>query len=209
MAVRLGPFTSGRVTSVTGVTYKELDHWTRRGVIRPSVAPARGSGSQRCWTFIDLIVIALVRKLRDAGVELEVAGFLGRQLQHPSFSPHASVALALADGHPVVAWLDDDAALTELVRTTDSLVLIRLEPIVTELLTNITARPLAVASTSPTAPPPQDNAGEVDGATGPPASTTSAHGERSPALSASTAAGQRQRPEQAKESRPVALLRTT
>lgn len=52
---------------VRGVTYRQLDYWTRQGVLRPAVLGAAGPGSQRRWSAHDLVAIAAVARLRDLG----------------------------------------------------------------------------------------------------------------------------------------------
>jgi DNA-binding transcriptional MerR regulator len=36
-----------QVCSIVGITYRQLDYWARTNLIRPSLADAKGSGSQR------------------------------------------------------------------------------------------------------------------------------------------------------------------
>ncbi|MFZ2272130.1 MerR family transcriptional regulator, partial [Corynebacterium variabile] len=38
-----------QVCQITGITYRQLDYWTRTNLIHPSVAEATGSGSQRLY----------------------------------------------------------------------------------------------------------------------------------------------------------------
>ena len=63
--------TSREVCRRVGVTYRVLDHWTRRGLVRPSITEAKGTGSQRRWAEIDVQRVAIVKLLRDAGIGLE------------------------------------------------------------------------------------------------------------------------------------------
>lgn len=54
-----------------GITYRQLDYWARTGLVVPSVRDASGSGSQRLYSFRDLIVLKVVKSLLDAGVSLQ------------------------------------------------------------------------------------------------------------------------------------------
>ena len=54
-----------------GITYRQLDYWARTGLVVPSVRPAAGSGSQRLYSFRDIVVLKVVKRLLDAGVSLQ------------------------------------------------------------------------------------------------------------------------------------------
>jgi DNA-binding transcriptional MerR regulator len=53
-----------------GITYRRLDHWTRTGIVTPSLRAARGAGSQRRYSFADLGELRTIKQLVDAGIEL-------------------------------------------------------------------------------------------------------------------------------------------
>ena len=54
--------------TAAGITYRQLDYWARTGLLQPSIRAARGSGSQRLYSFRDILVLKVVKKLLDAGV---------------------------------------------------------------------------------------------------------------------------------------------
>src|SRR5690606_1837121 len=54
-----------------GITYRQLDYWARTGLVEPSIRPASGSGSQRLYSFRDLVVLRVVKSLLEAGVSLQ------------------------------------------------------------------------------------------------------------------------------------------
>ena len=58
------------VTRVVGISYRQLDYWARTGLVRPSIRDAGGSGTQRLYSFQDLLQLKVIKKLLDAGVEL-------------------------------------------------------------------------------------------------------------------------------------------
>lgn len=60
-----------QVCQITGVTYRQLDYWTRTNLIHPSVAEATGSGSQRLYGFRDLVIIKIIKGLLDTGISLQ------------------------------------------------------------------------------------------------------------------------------------------
>ena len=56
---------------IVGITYRQLDYWTRTGLVMPSVQEATGSGSQRLYSFNDLLQLKVVKSLTDAGASLQ------------------------------------------------------------------------------------------------------------------------------------------
>ncbi|SCL32323.1 MerR HTH family regulatory protein [Micromonospora rhizosphaerae] len=54
-----------------GITYRQLDYWARTGLVVPSVRDASGSGTSRLYSFRDLVVLKVVKRLLDAGVSLQ------------------------------------------------------------------------------------------------------------------------------------------
>ncbi|CAM3524421.1 MerR family transcriptional regulator [Stackebrandtia soli] len=57
--------------AAAGITYRQLDYWARTGLVTPSVRPAGGSGTQRLYSFRDIVVLKVVKRLLDAGVSLQ------------------------------------------------------------------------------------------------------------------------------------------
>jgi len=56
--------------NATGITYRQLDYWARTGLVEPSIRNATGSGSQRLYSFRDILVLRIVKRLIDTGVSL-------------------------------------------------------------------------------------------------------------------------------------------
>src|SRR5215470_9385378 len=54
-----------------GISYRQLDYWARTSLVVPSIRDASGSGSQRLYSFRDLVVLKVVKRLLDAGVSLQ------------------------------------------------------------------------------------------------------------------------------------------
>jgi DNA-binding transcriptional MerR regulator len=57
--------------AAAGITYRQLDYWARTGLVQPSVRPARGSNSQRLYSFSDILILKIVKRLLDTGVSLQ------------------------------------------------------------------------------------------------------------------------------------------
>lgn len=62
-----------QVCSIVGITYRQLDYWARTGLLHPSIHQARGSGSQRVYSYLDLVQLKVIKRLLDAGVSLQAA----------------------------------------------------------------------------------------------------------------------------------------
>jgi DNA-binding transcriptional MerR regulator len=56
---------------VADITYRQLDYWARTGLVVPSVRDASGSGTQRLYSFRDIVVLKVVKRLLNAGVSLQ------------------------------------------------------------------------------------------------------------------------------------------
>jgi DNA-binding transcriptional MerR regulator len=56
---------------IVGITYRQLDYWTRTGLVEPSLQPAHGSGTQRLYSFNDLLQLKMIKNLIDAGASLQ------------------------------------------------------------------------------------------------------------------------------------------
>ena len=54
-----------------GITYRQLDYWARTDLVVPTIRSASGSGSQRLYSFKDILVLKVVKRLLDTGVSLQ------------------------------------------------------------------------------------------------------------------------------------------
>ena len=63
-------YRSPQVCSVVGISYRQLDYWDRTGLLGPSLQEASGSGTQRLYTFQDIVTLRVVKRLKDAGTSL-------------------------------------------------------------------------------------------------------------------------------------------
>ena len=64
-------FTGPEVCKITGISYRQLDHWTTTKLIKASVRNIKGSGFHRIYSFNDIVLVKLVKKLRSAGISLQ------------------------------------------------------------------------------------------------------------------------------------------
>ncbi|WP_418969890.1 MerR family transcriptional regulator [Alloscardovia omnicolens] len=57
-------------SKIAGITYRQLDYWARKHIVEPSITPSTGSGSRRLYSFKDIVILAVAKKLLDTGVNL-------------------------------------------------------------------------------------------------------------------------------------------
>lgn len=58
-----GPMLCG----AAGITYRQLDYWARTGPVAPGIRGAEGSGTQRLYSFRDILMLKVIKRLIDAG----------------------------------------------------------------------------------------------------------------------------------------------
>lgn len=83
-----------------GITYRQLDYWARTGLVEPSLRAASGSGTQRLYSFKDILVLKVVKKLLDVGISLQQVRVAVGQLANRGIDDLASITL-MSDGASV------------------------------------------------------------------------------------------------------------
>jgi len=86
--------------AAAGITYRQLDYWARTELVVPSVRSAAGSGSQRLYSFKDILVLKVVKRLLDTGVSLQNIRFAVDALRQRGVDDLARITL-LSDGTTV------------------------------------------------------------------------------------------------------------
>ncbi|MFB6705088.1 MerR family transcriptional regulator [Streptomyces sp. NPDC056333] len=124
--------------AAAGITYRQLDYWARTGLVEPSVRPAYGSGTQRLYSFRDVVLLKIVKRFLDTGVALQNIRTTVQHLRARGFQDLERMTL-MSDGATVyecsspdevvdllqggqgvfgiavgVVWRDVDAALSQL-----------------------------------------------------------------------------------------------
>ncbi|MBP3087575.1 MerR family transcriptional regulator [Corynebacterium sp. sy017] len=85
---------------VAGITYRQLDYWARTNLVKPSIRTARGSGSQRLYSFKDILVLKIVKRLLDTGISLQNIRLAVEKLHELGVNDLAQITL-VSDGHTV------------------------------------------------------------------------------------------------------------
>ncbi|MDQ8706563.1 MerR family transcriptional regulator [Streptomyces sp. LHD-70] len=124
--------------AAAGITYRQLDYWARTGLVEPSVRPAYGSGTQRLYSFRDVVLLKIVKRFLDTGVSLQNIRTTVQHLRDRGFADLERMTL-MSDGATVyecsspdevvdllqggqgvfgiavgVVWRDVEAALSQL-----------------------------------------------------------------------------------------------
>jgi DNA-binding transcriptional MerR regulator len=90
-----------------GITYRQLDYWARTGLVEPSVRAAHGSGSQRLYSFRDILVLKVVKRLLDTGISLQQIRAAVQHLRDRGSEDLAEVTL-MSDGVSVYECTSPD-----------------------------------------------------------------------------------------------------
>jgi len=96
-------FRGPQVCALVGITYRQLDYWARTGLLRPSITDARGSGTQRRYSYGDVIELKVIKQLLDAGLKLQQARQAVECLRGDLGVDLASARLVLAGSRSVLA----------------------------------------------------------------------------------------------------------
>lgn len=86
--------------AAAGITYRQLDYWARTSLVEPSIRRASGSGTQRLYSFKDILVLKVVKRLLDTGVSLQNIRVAVQHLRARGVDDLARITL-LSDGATV------------------------------------------------------------------------------------------------------------
>jgi DNA-binding transcriptional MerR regulator len=101
-------FRGPQVCALIGITYRQLDYWARTGLLRPSIADARGSGTQRLYSYTDVVELKVIKQLLDAGISLQRARRAVECLREGLGGDLASTNLVLVGTNSVLARTDGE-----------------------------------------------------------------------------------------------------
>jgi DNA-binding transcriptional MerR regulator len=95
-----------QVCKIVGITYRQLDYWARTELVRPSVMDANGSGTQRLYSYRDLVELKVIKQMLDAGISLQSARKAVESLRHFD-EALASVRIVIQGPNVVLAQSDE------------------------------------------------------------------------------------------------------
>ena len=96
--------------AAAGITYRQLDYWARTGLVEPGIRPAAGSGTQRLYSFRDVLVLKIVKRLLDTGVSLQQIRTAVTHLRERGVDDLAQITL-MSDGASVYECTSADEVI--------------------------------------------------------------------------------------------------
>jgi len=96
--------------NAAGITYRQLDYWARTGLVEPSVRGATGSGTQRLYSFRDILLLKVIKRLLDAGISLQQIRTAVQHLRQRGTDDLTRVTL-MSDGATVYECTSNDEVI--------------------------------------------------------------------------------------------------
>jgi DNA-binding transcriptional MerR regulator len=144
-------FRGPQVCKIVGITYRQLDYWARTDLIRPSIADAKGSGTQRRYAYRDLVELKVIKSLLDAGVSLQLAR-KGIEYLRQNLGEDIATASLVLNG-PASVLARSDGEVIDLMRKGQGVMsIVALGPVVDDLESAIHELRPAEAATEAKAP---------------------------------------------------------
>ena len=95
-------YSGTKTASIVGITYRQLDYWTRTGLVCPSLTSAAGSGTRRQYSYRDLLELRVIKNLLDAGIKLEAVREVFSYLREHVTSDIASAHIVISGSNVVL-----------------------------------------------------------------------------------------------------------
>ena len=108
-------FSTAEVARLTGLSARQLDHWDRKGFLRPSLERASGYGSARRYSFADVVRLRVAARLRASGVGLARIRRCAEALARLDPSADLGRARLMVVGSSVL-WARSDREVVDLLK---------------------------------------------------------------------------------------------
>lgn len=115
MGTKYDGFSAEVTRKLVGASYRQLVHWDKTGLLKPSVERAKGRGSRRVYSFEDLVELRVICRLLDAGVTLRTVRVAAKYVREHFKSvtrPLARLALVV-DGKQILVRTVKEGALVD------------------------------------------------------------------------------------------------
>lgn len=126
------------VCRVVGITYRQLDYWATTGLVEPSVRDAEGSGSQRLYSFEDIVALKVIKRLLDVGVSLQR---IRRAIEYVRDRGLSLRNITLASDGETVYAANDAREVVDLLQRGQGVFAITVEPLYAEVESQVTSLP--------------------------------------------------------------------
>ena len=137
------------VCAAAKISYNQLDYWARTGLIEPSVRAAHGPSTKSLYSFRDILVLKVVKRLLDTGISLQQIRTTVQHLRDSGTEDLARIRL-MSDGSNVYECTSAEEAL-DLVRADHAVSGIALGRIWREVEADLAALPTGEAAPDPNA----------------------------------------------------------
>lgn len=112
-------YSTPEACAASGISYRMADYWARTNLVVPSIRTARGSGTQRRYSYGDVLALAVIAELLRAGLSLQRVRKIADRLRHltPDDLDGRSLVLtgsgdvALADGPEILDLLAEPGVM--------------------------------------------------------------------------------------------------
>ncbi len=103
---------------ITGLSYRQLDHWDRTHFIKPSLQEAKGTGSRRLYAFLDLIQLRVAKAWREKGISLQNIrkSLTFIKTRFPSIEKPLAQLRFLTDGESICVFTQDPKEMIDTLR---------------------------------------------------------------------------------------------
>jgi DNA-binding transcriptional MerR regulator len=108
-------FSTAELARLTGLSARQLDHWDRKGFLRPSLEKASGYGSARRYSFADVVRLRVAARLRASGVGLARIRRCAEALARLDPSADLGRARLMVVGSSVL-WARSDREVVDLLK---------------------------------------------------------------------------------------------
>ena len=111
-------FGTSVVIRIVGVSRMQLEHWDKRGIIRPSIRSGTGKGSRKAYSFQDLVALRVAAGFRKEGMGLSkiraTVDYLNKNF--PDLTSPLSELRLVTNGTDIFAITNDKNVLLDCLR---------------------------------------------------------------------------------------------
>jgi DNA-binding transcriptional MerR regulator len=125
------------VCRIVGISYRQLDYWARTDLVTPSIRDAHGSGTQRLYSFQDLVSLKVIKSLLDTGISLQRVRKAVEYLQEMDRPTHG--VTLMSDGQGVYE-ADSPEAVVDLLKNGQGVFAIALDRVWDDLESTLGTR---------------------------------------------------------------------
>jgi DNA-binding transcriptional MerR regulator len=98
------------VCKIVGISYRQLDYWTRTNLAISSINKAEGSGTKRLYSFKDIIMLKIIKNLLNTGISLQQIRIATEKLFELGVSDLSKITL-MSDGVTIYHFTSNDDAI--------------------------------------------------------------------------------------------------